>query len=163
MDTALQVLLWAIAVALVVVGIIGTVLPAMPGSTLVLAGLVMAAWLEDFAHVGTTPIVILVLLTALTYAADFAASALGVKRVGASRRAIIGAALGALVGLFFGLPGLLLGPFVGAAVGEYSVHRDPEQAGRAGFGAWLGMVIGVAAKLALIMAMLGVYATARLL
>jgi hypothetical protein len=162
METAWIVLLWVIALALVVIGIVGTVLPALPGSALVLAGLVLAAWLEDFAYVGTTTLVILALLTALTYAADFAASALGAKRVGASRRAIIGAAIGVVVGLFFGLPGVLLGPFVGAALGEYSVHGRAGQAGRAGFGAWLGMIFGVAAKLALIFAMLGVFAAARL-
>ena len=154
------ILLWVLAAALVAVGIAGTVLPALPGPALVLAGLVLAAWVDDFAHVGGPGIAILAALTVLTYVVDFAASAYGARRLGASRRAIAGAILGAVVGIFFGIPGLLLGPFVGAVIGEYTARRDLRQAGRAGVGAWLGIVLGVAAKLALVLAMLGVFATA---
>jgi hypothetical protein len=150
--------LWLLAAVLVVVGVVGTVLPALPGALLVFAGLALAAWADGFAHVGTLTLTGLGVLAALTYAVDFAATALGAKKLGASRRALIGAALGALVGLFFGLPGVLLGPFIGAVLGELSVQRDLVRAGRAGVGAWLGVLLGAAAKLALVMAMLGVFA-----
>ena len=96
-------------------------------------------------------------------AVDLLASALGAQRFGASPRALVGAALGALVGLFFGLPGLLLGPFLGAVAGEYSARRDLAQAGRAGVGTFLGLVFGAAAKAALALAMIGIFAAAYLL
>lgn len=153
-----DILLWVLAVLLVLVGVAGTVLPALPGSLLVLAGLVLAAWTDDFERVGGWVIGLLAVLTALTYAADFAATAFGAKRVGASRRAIIGASLGTVVGLFFGIPGLLLGPFIGAVIAEYTARRDVAHAGRAGIGATLGLAIGMAAKLALIFSMLGIFA-----
>lgn len=156
------VALLILAALLVAVGIAGTVLPALPGSLLVLAGLVLAAWAEGFQYVGWTTIAVLAVLTALTYAADLATTALGAKRAGASGRAILGASLGVLAGLFFGLPGVILGPFVGAVIGEYTVRRQLGHAGRAGLGAWLGMVVGVAAKLALVVSMLGVFAFARI-
>ena len=161
MDWSLAVL-WVAAGALVLAGVAGTVLPVLPGPPLVLAGLLLLAWMDDFARVGGWTVAALVALTALTVAVDFAASALGAKRVGASRRAIAGALLGGLAGLFFGLPGVILGPFVGAVVGEYTVQRRLGQAGRVGIGTWVGMVLGLAARLALVFAMLGVFATAYL-
>ena len=76
---------------------------------------------------------------------------------------MIGAAIGAVVGIFFGLPGLLLGPFVGAALGEFSARRGMAAAGKAGIGATLGLVIGAAAKLALAFSMIAVFMAARFL
>lgn len=163
MDALSPLLVWAFAAALVVVGVVGTVMPALPGALLVFAGLFLMAWIDGFAHVGTGTLVLLGVLTAGVYVVDFAATALGAKRMGASPRAIVGAALGALVGLFFGLPGILLGPFVGAVVAEYTVRRDLEHASRVGIGTWIGMVFGAAVKLALIFTMLGVFALARFL
>jgi hypothetical protein len=153
--------LWLLAVVLVVLGLAGVVLPALPGVPLLFAGLVVAAWAEGFAHVGGATLAVLAVLALLAYAADLAAGALGAKRFGASRSAVVGAALGTLAGLFFGLPGVLLGPFLGAVAGELLARRDLGQAGRAGFGAWLGLLLGVAAKLALAFAMIGVFAIAR--
>lgn len=161
MDTS--TLLWLLAVVLVVIGLVGLVLPALPGAPLVLAGLVVAAWAEDFAYIGWGTITILALLALLASAVDFLASALGAKRFGASKRAIVGAAIGTLVGLFFGLPGILVGPFLGAVLGELSARRDLHAAGRAGVGAWLGLVLGAAAKFAVAFMMLGVFALARFL
>jgi uncharacterized protein YqgC (DUF456 family) len=152
------VALYVLAGLLVAVGIAGTVLPALPGALLVFAGLLLAAWTDGFAHVGAPTLIGVGVLAALTYAVDFAATALGARKLGASRRALVGAALGALVGLFFGLPGVLLGPFVGAVLGELSEHKDLLRAGRAGVGAWLGLLLGAVGKLALLMAMLGVFA-----
>ena len=103
------------------------------------------------------------MLALLSYAVDFVATALGAKRFGASKRAVVGAALGALVGLFFGLPGILLGPFVGAVIGELTAQRGLGEAGRAGMGATIGLVLGAAGKLALAFSMLGVFLAARIL
>ena len=155
------VFFWILAFVLVVAGLAGLVLPGLPGPPLMLAGLVLAAWAEDFAFVGWGTIIVLTLLALLAYGVDFLASALGAKRFGASKRAIVGAALGVLVGLFFGLLGILIGPFVGAVLGELSARRDVRAAGRAGVGAWLGMVLGAAAKFAIAFSMLGIFALAR--
>ncbi|MDP4028792.1 MAG: DUF456 family protein [Gallionella sp.] len=155
------VLLWILAALLVIAGIAGLVLPGIPGVAVLFAGLVLAAWVEDFVFVGMGTLAILVVLALLTYAVDFAASILGVKYFGASRRAMIGAMLGAILGIFFGLPGLLFGPFIGAALGELSARRSLGAAGRAGVGATLGLALGVAAKLALAFSMLTAFVAAR--
>ena len=159
----MTVLLWTIAVLLVLVGIAGAVLPNVPGPILVFAGLVLAAWAEGFAHVGGTTIAVLALLTALAYAADLGASALGAKSVGASQWGVVGAAVGTVMGLFLGVPGLILGPFVGAVVGEYAARRNLRHAGAAGLGTWLGIVIGAALELSLLFMMIGIFILASFL
>lgn len=153
---------WLVLAAIVVVvGIVGTVAPAMPGAVIVLAGLALAAWVEGFVYVGPGALAGLAALTVLTYVVDFAATALGAKKLGASRRAMVGAAIGALVGLFFGIPGVLIGPFAGAVIAELSNQKSFDEASRAGLGAWIGMVFGAAAKLALVFTMVGIYAAVR--
>jgi uncharacterized protein YqgC (DUF456 family) len=156
------VLLMVIAFVLVVTGVAGMVLPAMPGPPLVLAGLCVAAWAEDFAYVGWGTISVLALLTLLAYAADFVAGALGAKKFGAGRRAVVGAALGALFGLFFGIPGIIIGPFLGAVLGELTDRKDLQAASRAGIGAWIGLVLGAAAKMAIVFTMIGIFLVMRL-
>jgi len=160
---ATDIFLWLAAVLLLIAGLVGLVLPAIPGAPLIFAGMLLAAWAEDFQYIGAGTLSVLALMAALSYAADFAAGALGAKRFGASRRAVIGAAIGAIAGLFFGLPGVLLGPFVGAVVGELSTRRSLGDAGRAGVGATLGLVLGAAAKIALAFAMIGTFLLVRLL
>jgi uncharacterized protein len=155
------VFLWLIAIALVAAGVAGLILPALPGAPLLLAGLVMAAWIEDFQYAGLGTLALLVVLCALTLAVDFVAGSFGARRFGASPRAAIGAAVGALAGLFFGLPGVLLGPLAGAMLGELSARRTWTEAGRAGVGATLGLVLGAAAKLGLALAMIGIYIFVR--
>ncbi len=159
METAL--LLWVLAVALILVGLAGLFLPAIPGAVVLFAGLVVAAWADDFAFVGIKTLTVLGVLALLTYPADFMASAFGAKRFGASPRAVTGAVIGAVVGIFFGLPGVLLGPFIGAVVGELLTQRHLGKAGRAGVGATLGLVLGTALKLAIAFTMLGVFAVVR--
>jgi hypothetical protein len=159
----MTVFLWVLVIVLVVLGIAGTVLPALPGVPLVFAGLLLAAWIDGFAKVGWVTLVILGLLTALSFVVDFAATALGAKRVGATRLAIAGAIVGTLAGFFLGLPGLILGPFIGATVGELVSNRDLGRAGKVGLGTWVGMVFGTAAKLALAFSMLGIFAAAWLI
>jgi uncharacterized protein YqgC (DUF456 family) len=94
---------------------------------------------------------------------DAIASALGVKRVGASKQAMWGAVIGTTIGVFFGLTGILLGPFVGAVVGELLARRDVMQAGKAGVAAWIGFIIGTLGKLAIMFAMVGIFVVKRLL
>jgi uncharacterized protein YqgC (DUF456 family) len=155
MDAAL--LLWILAGVLMLVGLAGTLLPVLPGIPLMMIGMLIAAWADDFTRIGWVTLLILAVLMALSFAIELAAAALGARRVGASREAIAGAALGALFGLFMGLPGLILGPFIGAVVGELMARRNTSQAMRAGVGAWLGFVVGTIAKLAVAFTMLGVF------
>jgi uncharacterized protein YqgC (DUF456 family) len=155
MDAAL--LLWILAGVLMLVGLAGTLLSALPGIPLMMIGMLIAAWADDFTRIGWVTLLILAVLMALSFAIELAAAALGARRVGASREAIAGAALGALLGLFMGVAGLILGPFIGAVVGELMARRNTSQAMRAGVGAWLGFVVGTIAKLAVAFTMLGVF------
>lgn len=157
-----SILLWVLAVVLVVVGIAGVIAPVLPGSPVVFVGLVCAAWAEHFEYVGLHTLIVLAVLVGLTYVVDGIASALGVKRVGASRRAMAGAMIGTGVGVFFGIPGILLGPFVGAVLGELWARRDVAQAGRAGVAAWIGFIIGTVSKLVIVSAMIGIFVVKRL-
>jgi uncharacterized protein YqgC (DUF456 family) len=148
---------------LVVLGIAGTVMPVMPGAPLVFVGLLIAAWAEKFQKVGWFTLSILALLTLCSFVVDFFASALGAKRVGASWAALFCAAAGAVVGIFFGLPGFILGPFVGAVAGEYAARRNWRQASKVGLGTWIGMLLGIAGKLTLVFTMVGIFLTAYVL
>jgi uncharacterized protein len=155
--------LWLVlAVVLVCIGVAGSILPALPGVPLVFAGLLLAAWAEDFERVSWIALVVLGLLTLISFVIDLAATALGAKRVGATKLAVVGAMIGTLVGLFLGLPGLILGPFVGAVAGEMLSHGKMQQAARAGLATWLGLIFGTLAKLALVFTMLGVFVFAYL-
>jgi uncharacterized protein len=159
----MTLLIWTAAVILVVVGLIGVVLPALPGTVLIFAGLLLAAWADGFARVSIPTIVVIGIIGAASYGVDFAAAALGAKKLGASKRAMAGAAIGTVLGLFLGLPGLIIGPFVGAVLGELSVERDWKKAGRAGLAAWIGFAIGTAVKVGIAFAMLGIFVAAFLL
>ncbi len=156
-------LLWVAAVALIVVGVAGTVLPALPGAILVFAGIALAAWIDDFTRISAWTLALLGAMTALAWATDFVAAAMGAKRVGASRYAIVGAALGTLAGIFTGFVGLLFMPLVGAAIGEFVALRDVARAGRVGLATWIGLLVGTAVKVAIVFAMVGVFVVALLL
>ncbi|HYN00287.1 MAG TPA: DUF456 domain-containing protein [Aestuariivirgaceae bacterium] len=156
-------LLWILAVALMAAGLAGLLLPLLPGAPLLFAGMLLGAWIDDFAYVGTGTLIVLGILAALTYIVDFAATAFGARRYGASARAAIGAVVGGLIGLFFGLAGILLGPFIGAVVGEFTKQNNLRAASRAGRGATLGLVFAAAGKIALGLTMLGLFALKRLL
>jgi uncharacterized protein len=152
-----QILFYVLAAALVLLGLIGVVLPALPGLPLVYAGMLLAAWADGFERIGVWTLVVLGALTALSVAVDLAATAMGAKRVGASRLALLGAAIGTVVGLFFSL--------VGAVIGEL-IHRrklagaDLGHATKVGLGTWLGILLGVVLKLALAFAMIGLFVVA---
>jgi hypothetical protein len=155
--------LWLLAALLVLGGLAGSVLPALPGVPLVFAGLVVGAWADDFQRVSWLTLTLLGILTIASFAIDLAATALGAKRVGATKLAVAGAMLGTLGGAFLGIPGLILGPFAGAVAGEMLSHGRMQQATRAGFATWMGLIFGTLAKLALVFAMLGVFAVAYFL
>ncbi|WP_454831227.1 DUF456 domain-containing protein [Pseudoxanthomonas wuyuanensis] len=156
----IDTLYYAVAALLIVVGIAGVILPVLPGLPLVFVGMLLAAWAGDFQQVGWVSLTALGLLTLLSVAVDFLATMVGAQRVGASRKALLGALIGTFAGLFFGPVGLFAGPFVGALLGELWHGRQIGQAAKVGFGTWLGIVLGVVLKLGLAFAMIGLFAFA---
>jgi uncharacterized protein YqgC (DUF456 family) len=156
-----SILLLLAGIIITLAGLAGLVLPVIPGPFLMLAGLALAAWAEDFIYIGPTTLTILSILAVLTFVVDYVAGAYGAKKYGASRQAIWGAIIGAVIGLFFGLIGVIVGPFIGAFIGQLTVRRDLGDAGRVGLGTWLGIALGLATKIALGISMIGVYLIAR--
>jgi len=153
----MTIVLWVIAVLLVVAGVIGVILPALPGTVLIMAGLVLAAWADGFTRVGAWTLVAIGVIGAASYLVDFAAAAIGARQLGASPRAMVGAGLGTILGLFLGLPGIIIGPFIGAVIGELTVNRNLAQAGKAGVAAWIGFAIGTAVKVGMVFLMLAIF------
>ena len=156
-----SLILWIIGAILTVTGFSGLLLPIVPGAPLLLLGLLFGAWAEDFSYIGIWTLLLLAIMAALTYIVEFAASILGVKKYGGSKRAMVGAALGGFAGLFLGIPGILFGPFVGAVIGELSLQRSLDEASRAGFGTVVGLALGVAGKLAIGITMIGLFLLKR--
>jgi uncharacterized protein len=153
-------MLWALSAALIVVGLLGTVLPALPGTAFVLAGIVLGAWIDDFARVGYVTLAIITALAVLAWVLDFLAGYLGAKKVGASKGALIGAAVGTVAGLLMGLIGVLFMPLVGAAIGEYLSQRNAPRAVQVGVATWLGVMAGMLAKVVLGCMMVGIFLVA---
>ena len=158
----LETLLYMLAALLALVGLAGTIVPALPGLPLVFAGMLLAAWTGGFGQVSVWVLVLLGLLTLVSFAVDFWATAHGARRVGASRKAVVGAVIGTFAGLFFFPVGLLVGPFAGALVGEMLHGREWRHATKVGFGTWIGVVLAVVLKLGLAFAMIGIFAIAWL-
>ena len=156
----IQFLYYALAIVLILVGIAGVLLPALPGLPLVFAGMLLAAWAGDFQQIGWVTLVVLGVLTLVSVAVDFFATMVGAQRVGASRKALLGAVVGTFAGLFFGPVGLFAGPFVGALLGELWHGRELGRAAKVGLGTWLGILLGTVLKLGLAFAMLGLFAFA---
>ena len=121
---------------LMAIGLIGTVLPIFPGPAVIFAAAILhRSILGTEKSIGWPSILVLLFLALASYAIDFAGGWLGARRFGATRWGMLGAAAGAILGLFFGLPGLLLGPVLGALTGEIIGGKQLVSAGRAGWGA----------------------------
>ena len=145
---------------LVVMGLAGTVLPLLPGTLLVWAGLLLGAWIDDFTRVGTWTVVFISLLAVVAWALDFVAGMLGAKRAGASQLALVGAAVGTVVGLFMGLIGVLFMPLMGAAIGEYWAQKDQQRAAKVALATWLGLMLGMLDKVVISFVMVGIFLAA---
>ncbi|OAI42433.1 hypothetical protein AYO41_04355 [Verrucomicrobia bacterium SCGC AG-212-E04] len=158
----METLAWILTGLLMVAGIIGSVVPFLPGAALILAGAVVhQLMLGDTGGAGWWVIGALVLMAVLSYVVDIAASALGAKRYGASKWGVWGGFIGAIVGLFFGIPGLLLGPIIGVLAGELILARKEwRQAASASWGTVLGTLLGVFGKFVIAVAMVAVFAAA---
>lgn len=159
MNTAL----WVLSVLLIGVGVAGTILPAVPGVILVLAGIVLGAWIDDFTRVSGVAIAVVSVLAVAAWIIEYAAGVMGAKRAGASKEAVFGALIGTVLGIFTGLWGLLFLPLIGAVIGQYLVDRDLIRARNVGIATWLGMAIGTLAKIALTFLMIGIFVAALLI
>lgn len=150
-------LLWVLCVAMIGLGLLGTVLPVLPGTLLVWGGIVLGAWIDDFSRVGTTTVAVISVLAVLAWALDYVAGLMGAQKAGASKQALVGAALGTVVGLFMGLVGVLFMPLVGAALGEYLARQDEGRAVKVGLATWIGIMVGLIAKVVMAFVMVGVF------
>lgn len=157
------ILWWLLAGSLIAVGLVGTVLPALPGTLLVLVGMVLGAWINDFTLVGWGTLSVLTVLAVLALVLDYIAGLMGAKKAGASPDALLGAAIGTIVGIFMGLVGVLFMPLVGAAVGEYIAQRNHQKAVQVGLLTWVGTMLGMVAKVVITFMMVGVFAIALMI
>ena len=153
-------MLWVLSAALIVAGVAGTVLPALPGTLFVLAGIVLGAWIDGFTRVGWGVLAVVGVLAVLAWVLDYVAGLLGARKAGASRQALIGAALGTLAGIFMGLVGVLFMPLVGAAIGEYLARQDHQRAVKVGVATWLGIMAGLVSKVVIAFMMIGLFVVA---
>lgn len=152
--------LWLLSVALIAVGFVGVIAPGLPGVLLIFGGMLLAAWIDDFQRIGWPTLLLLAAITVFTFIIDVVASLLGAKRVGASHQALVGSIVGGIAGIPFGLFGLIAGPLIGAVAGEYLARRQLVDAARVGWGTFVGLAVGTLVKLALAVAMLGIFAVA---
>jgi hypothetical protein len=143
----IDILLYVIGGLLIVIGLGGAIVPVLPGIPLIFGGIWLIARVDHYHHLGLWWLVGIACIGAAGLTVDLLAAALGAKRVGASPRAVAGALLGTLIGLFFGLPGVLLGPFVGAVLGELSTGNSMQRATQIGVGTWVGLLFGTIVKL----------------
>jgi uncharacterized protein YqgC (DUF456 family) len=149
--------LWILAIALILLGLVGVVIPGLPGTPVIFIGMLLGAWIDHFHRVGPFTLVLLAVMALAAWIVDFIASLTATKLAGASRWAMAGAILGGLVGLFFGPPGLILGPMIGAALGELISRRGLKQVARSSFAAGLGFVIALAFRIGMAVGMVAVF------
>ena len=156
-------MLWVLCALLMVFGLAGTVLPVLPGTLLVWAGIVLGAWIDDFTQISMTTLGVITVLAVLAWALDYAAGWMGAQRAGASKQALVGAAVGTVLGLFMGFVGVLFMPLVGAALGEYLARQDHGRAAKVGVATWVGIVVGLVAKVVISFIMVGIFIAALLI
>lgn len=153
-------LLWFASTGLILLGMAGTVLPALPGTALVLAGIVLGAWIDNFTRVGWGTLAVIGALALIAWVLDYSAGLIGAARAGASRWALFGAAVGMVAGLFMGFVGVLFMPLVGAAIGEFIARRDQQRAVEVGVSTWIGILLGLLAKVVIAFVMIGIFVAA---
>lgn len=140
-------LLLALAIVLMIIGIIGCLVPVLPGPPLSFIGLLILHFTE-FAEFRINLLIILGVIAVFVAVFDYVVPIWGTKKFGGTKYGIRGATVGLLIGLFFGPPGIIIGPFIGAVVGELIYKDDFRYAMRAGLGSLIGFMAGIGLKLA---------------
>jgi len=158
----MDLFLYVLAAALIVGGLAGAILPILPGVPMIFGGIWLAAAVDEYQHLGWGWLVAIGIVAALGIAVDFISGSLGAKKIGASPRALWGAGIGTTIGMFFGLPGLLIGPFAGAVIGELWSGKSILRSAHVGVSTWFGMLLGIVAKVVLSFLMIGMAGVALL-
>ena len=156
----MDIALYTLAAALIIGGLIGSVIPALPGLPMIFGGIWLTAAVDGYQHLGLWWLLIIGGLGSAGVILEFVASTLGAKRIGASRQALWGASIGTLAGMFLGIPGLLLGPFIGALLGELASGNSVLRSAHVGVGTWIGLLFGTLMKLVISFVMVGLFALA---
>jgi uncharacterized protein YqgC (DUF456 family) len=155
----LNILIIALTVILIVTGLLGSVVPIIPGPILILIGSFVYAWHTDFLNVNWVVLGILAFLALISQALDYLASVIGAKKFGASRWGIIGSFAGGIVGIFFGIFGILIGPFLGAVLFEMLTGKKFNSSFKIGFGTLVGFLGGTIGRVVIALTMTGIFLT----
>ena len=161
MDALITYGLYGVAFLLILVGLAGTIIPALPGIPMIFAGGWLIAYMEDYQYFSWGTLIALGVLTVISIIIDWVSQTLVAQKAGATKLGLTGALIGTIVGIPFGLLGIFLFPVIGAFVGEMIGHRDMRQAGKVSWATWIGMIAGIAAKLAIAFIMIGIMCVMR--
>jgi uncharacterized protein YqgC (DUF456 family) len=155
--TTEQIIGLSLALLVMLIGFIGSIVPGLPGTPLVLAAAIGHRLYFGQHSINTFFLSCLAILTVISLVLDYLAGYYGARRFGATWRGGLGAALGGIVGMFFGIPGILLGPFLGAMLLELIGGHEFEKAAKAGAGATLGLFAGAVGRCAICIMMIGLF------
>jgi uncharacterized protein YqgC (DUF456 family) len=148
---------WSIVILLLLAGLIGSVVPLLPGTTFILLGVLLQKWLLG-GTITWTAVAWVAAFWLLSILADLACTLLGTKLFGGSKWGMAGASGGALAGMFFSLPALIVGTVLGAMAAEkFGARRRDDEALRSGAGAAFGFLLGTVARVACATVMVGIY------
>ncbi len=157
--TTAEIIGLSLALLIMLAGLICTLVPALPGPPLLLAAAIGHRLVFGQASVSNFMLFVLILLTLVALVFDFLAGLLGTRKFGATWRGMVGAVAGGIVGLFFSLPGIILGPFLGAMLFELLGDKEFKEAAHAGLGATVGLLLGVVGKFSIGVVMIVLFAT----
>jgi uncharacterized protein len=157
--TAEEIIGLSLALLIMLAGLLGSILPVIPGIPVILLAAIGHRLYFGAHSINNPVLVILIVLTLVSVALDFLAGMLGANKFGATWRGAVGAIVGGIVGLFFSLPGMILGPFIGATLFELLGDREWEKAVKAGLGATVGLLAGIVGKFAIGVVMILLFAT----
>lgn len=161
MDVLITYGLYGVAFLLILVGVAGTIVPALPGIPMIFAGAWLIGYMEDYQYFGWGTLIALGVLTIISLIIDWVSQTMGAQKAGATKLGLSGAFLGTIIGIPFGLVGIFLFPVLGAFIGEMIGHRDMRKAGKVSWATWIGMIAGIAAKLAIAFIMIGIMCVMR--
>ena len=161
MDALITYGLYGVAFLLILVGVAGTIVPALPGIPMIFAGAWLIGYMEDYQYFGWGTLIALGVLTVISIIIDWVSQTMGAQKAGATKLGLSGAFLGTIIGIPFGLVGIFLFPVLGAFIGEMIGHRDMRKAGKVSWATWIGMIAGIAAKLAIAFIMIGIMCVMR--
>lgn len=154
----MNTLCWFIAIIIMAIGLIGTILPFVPGTTIILAAAIGHRLLVGPENgMNWWGLAGMVALALLSYVLEYASGYFGAKRFGATKWGLVGAILGGIIGIFTGFVLLLVLPIVGAIVGELIGGQRLVSAGKAGWGTLLGNLAGMIGKMAIAFAMVSLF------